>query len=832
VDAILQDLRYAVRSLRKSPGFASAVIAALALGIGANTAIFTLVNSLILRPLPVTAPERLVTITTTTAVSQGWRWTWNYPVWEQIRRRPELFDGSIAFSFDRFNLNTGGESLFAEGVWVNSGFFHTLGVAPLIGVTFQDGDDARGVGPDGAVAVISHRFWQRHFNRARDVVGRAVTLDGIPFTIIGVTPAWFFGPEVGHAFDIAVPLAAGPLVRGAEMQFDSHSAPSLTVIARLKPGETRQRAINALRSVQRPVWEATLSRGARPEYRQQYLAQTFDLVPAATGESNARRAYGRPLITLMVVVALVLVLACGNVANLMLARGAVRRGELSLHLALGASRLRVVHQLVAESLLLATVGTAAGWVLASWSSRLLLGQLTTSTNVVSLDLSIDGRVLLFTAFAAAATVLFFGVMPAVKVSDVAPVDALRQHGCMTNDGGGMRIARSVVVAQVALSLVLVTLAGLFVQTFASLVARPLGFDRDRVLLATVDARRGVPPNERVAFAERLRPAMRAIPDVSDAAVSLTTPVSGQGFGPRIEIPGGRSVAGNVWGVNGMTNIVSPGFFMTLGTAIVAGRDFTDADAAEAPRVAVVNETLVRSFLGTEDPLGRTVTLTLPSRSVSMEVVGVVADAVYMSVREAIQPTVYSPLAQSYLSPATLMPLTISLRPRAGSPARLSRAVTQAIVSLRPDATVTFTSLREQVDSSLTQERVVAMLSACFAGLALLLATVGLYGLTAYAVAHRTREIGIRLALGAEPRGVVRLITSEMATLVALGVAVGVLAIIGTSRFVGSLLYGVRPQDPTTVTTAVIALAAVALIAAWLPARRAARVDPMIALRAE
>jgi predicted permease len=827
----MQDLRLAVRSLRATPIVTAVAIVSLTLGIGANTAIFTLVNGLLLRALPVADPQRLVILGSKTALRQGWEGQWSYQVWDQIRQRPELFDGAVTWSAARFNLAGGGKSQFVDGLWTNSSFFKTLGVPLLLGRTFTDADDVRGGGPSGAVAVLSYGFWQRHFGGTAEAVGRIISLDDVPFTIIGVTPPNFLGLDVGHTFDVIAPLGDEPLVHGRETWFDQRGGYWFTIMARLKAGQTRDAATAALQDVQRQIWEATVPRNARPEYRERYLAESFSLVPAMTGTSTLRRQYERPLMTLLAVVMLVLLIACANVANLMLGRGAARRRELSLRVALGASRWSLVRQLLAEALILAASSTGGGWLIASWASRMLVHHLSTPGNTVALDLSIDSHVLLFTIGVAVATVVLFGVAPALKTSGVAPMDALREHGRGAIGDARVGVVGSLIVGQVAVSVVLVVAAGMFTRTFISLATRHPGFERDRILLVAMDAGHGgVAPVQLAPLHDRVREAIRAVPGVGAAAISMVTPVSGFGIGPRVDVSGAVPPPGNAYGVNGVTNVISPGWFATLGTPLTEGRDFTDGDRQGAPLVAIVNRAVARQFLNGASPLGRTVTLTTPGRAVTMGIVGVAADSVYMSMREVVPPTVYTPLAQFYMAPALLTSVSLSVRATTGSPVRLTKSVAEAIGRVNPRLSLTFRPLADQIDASLIRDRLMAILSGFVGSLALLLAAIGLYGVTAYGVARRRAEIGIRLALGSTPAGVIGLMLSRVSQLVGGGVLVGAGISLWASKFVASLLYGLEPRDPATLIGAAAILAAVGTAAGWLPAFRASRIDPAAVLR--
>jgi predicted permease len=836
VEDLVKDVRLAVRSLRATPVVATVTILSLALAIGANTAIFSIVNSLILRALPVSDPTRLVLVTDSV---RPWGRAWDYPFWEQIRQRPALVEAAAAWSSTRFNLAASGETQFVDGLWVSGAFFETLGVRPLRGRTLVNTDDQRGGGPDGPVAVISSTFWQRQFGGATDVVGRTLRLDTVPFTIVGVTPPKFFGPEVGRTFDVIVPLGTEPLVRRRDSAVDAGSGRNfLTVVARLRFDQTVEAGTAALRGAQAAIRQAirqATSKGLSQEVIDRYLSDPFTVVPAATGFSNLRRDYERAALVLMGVVALVLLIACVNIANLLLARATARRHELSVRLALGASRWRLARQLFTESLVLASLGTALGLLGAAWSSRALIGQLSGAF----LDLSLDLRVLTFTASVAILTTLLFGTAPAFRATRVVPMDALKAQGRSATQETGPGLPGWLIVMQVTVSVVLVVAAGLFVRSFAWLADRPLGFDPDRLLVVTLDARRVADDIEqRVSLFGRIRESVRALPNVADAAVSFVLPVSGAGFTPAVQIAGpapsrddaAQAVTvpanGNVFG-----NLISPGWFSTFGTPLLAGRDFTDGDRRGSSRVAMVNEAFVRRYFGDSGPLGRWVTIYPGTpRARPMEVVGVVADAVYTSLRDPVPATWYAPLDQWDVAGLAFPSIHLSVRAQTGAPAVLAKGIESAIATVDSRVALTAQPLADRVDASLTRERMMAQLAGVFGALALVLAGVGLYGVTAYAVSRRRAEIGIRMALGAAPAGVIGLVLTRVSWLVGLGIVAGVAVSVWASPVVESLIYGLQPRDPMTLIGAGIVLAFVGVFAAWLPARRAARIDPIVVLR--
>jgi len=826
----MQELRLAIRSLRATPIVSLVAALSLALGIGATTAIFSLINGLLLRALPVKEPQRLALIQAFDAGALA-NDTWTYPIWDQIRHRPDLFASAAAWSNARFNLSSSGETDYVDGVWTNGRYFDTFGVPALVGRTFTDADDQRGGGPDGAVAVISYAYWQRRYGGAADVVGEKIAIDRVPFTIIGVTPPEFFGAEVGRAFDVAVPLGCEPLLRGTETNLDRRSSWWLTMIVKLRPGQPLDAATAALRAVQPQIREATLPTDWRPNELTQYLKEPFTLIEGATGNSFMRRRYERPLWTLMVVVSLVLLVACANIANLLLARATARRHELSVRVALGASRSRLMRELFAESLVLSAGGAAGGLLVAQWGSRLLVRQLSTATNTVFLDLSIDGHILAFTISATVATALLFGTAPAFRAAGAAPIDALKEQGRGAGGDSRGRVASALVVAQVALSVVLVVAAGLFMRSFTSLANVHLGFDRDKVLVVNIGAQRAsIAPTARIPVFERVAAAARTLPGVGEAAASVVTPVSNSTWNNRVRVSGAVELPDRQR--QSLFNYVTPGFFATYGTPLEAGRGFTDRDTKTSAPVAIVNEAFARRFFNGASPLGHTVTTDgVASRpNPAMEIVGVAADAVYRTLREPPSPTMYVPLSQYDDTRFPLAAVSLSVRAPGGSPALLARSVAAAIRDVNPDFAITFRPLADQVNASLTQERMIAMLSGFFGALALLLAGLGLYGVTSYAVTRRRAEIGIRMALGAPPGGVVRLVLARVALLVAVGVALGAGVSLWASTYVSTLLFGLQPRDPGTLAGSAAVLAVVGAVAGWLPAHRAARIDPAEVLR--
>jgi predicted permease len=621
----------------------------------------------------------------------------------------------------------------------------------------------------------------------------------------------------------------------AGSRLDGRTTWWLDVLGRLKPGQSVAEATQALRLAQPQIREATMPERRHPRDLEEYLREGFTLVPAANGFSEIRGEYERPLLTVMAVVVLVLLIACVNLASLLLARANARRHELGARLALGASRARLLQQLATETLLLAVPGGLLGLALAGWGSRILVGQITgpggpASGAPVSLDLSLHWRVLLFTLGVTLVTALLFGIVPALRAGRLSPRDAIewRRRG-LTGEGPGA-LGGPLVVTQLALSLVLVFGAGLFLRTFASLAYRDLGLESDGILLVNLDAQRSsVRPEQRAALLARAEEAVGAMPGVARAAVSFMNPVSGMGWNESFEVEGVPPPSGRdrvSW-----LNAVSPGWFETYGVQRLAGRDFDGRDRSGAPFVAVVNQAFARRFLGDRSPIGRLLRPGGPSGAMPPRViVGLVEDTVYRSPRDAMEPIVYVPMAQGMDGDEAWPFATLGVRSAGGSPSLLTRDVAAVIAGVDPAVSLSFRVFSEQVGASVMRERLMAWLSAFFGGLALLLAGIGIYGVTAYGVSRRRTEIGVRMALGAQAAAVVRLVLGRSFTLVALGLALGTAASLWLSRFVAALLYGFEPGDPSTLAAAAAALAGVGLLAAGLPARRAAHIDPARVLR--
>ena len=827
LDHTRQDVRDAVRGLRKSPGFALVTIATLALGIGANTALFSIFNSLVMRPLPVRDPGSLALLT------DG---AWSYPVWQEISARAnDLFHGAFTWTDQTFDLTQDGRPVPVDGAYVSGRFFEVLGVPAFRGRMLTPADDSTAP-PNGPVAVVSHRFWRQHFSGADGVVGRQLTVlsqhQRFPFTVVGVMPSGFSGVDVGRVADVVLPFAAEPLLQGGDSALPTVGRSWLEIMVRLKPGQTIEHANAALRSVQSQIRDAVLPglRGS-PAFAARYLTDPLTLAPAAAGASRLRGRFGTPLFAMVVAVGLVLLVACANIASLLLARALARRGELSVRLALGATRWRLARLLFLESVLVAMIGAALGVLFAKWSSALLVQQLGTWESTVSLNLALDWRVLVFTATLACLCAMSAGLAPMFALKSVSPGEALKSGGRAMAGDRRFAVRGALVVAQVAVSFVLVIAAGLFLRTFVSLSRLPLGFVPEPLVVVDVNLfASGIPPEERSARVERFRDAAAAS-GVRSVSVSQIRLLTGGGWSTnnRVAVGDGPMLPedrrNRVW-----RNATTPGWFETMGIPLRRGRDFSEHDRVGSPPVAIVNEAFVRRYLSGQQPIGQTLRVESDDGP-RYEIVGVAADAVYTTPRDGMLPTMYVPLAQR--EPPewnSWSDVVLTIKAASGQRALVERNVTTALTQADPTLVFRSGTFDEMLVATMTQERLVAVMSGFFGALALLLAGLGVYGIVAQAVNARRTEIGLRLALGAQPTGIVRLVFGRLGGLILAGLALGLAGSWWAARFVAPLLFQVEARDPMTFSGTAAVLAAVGVLAAWVPARRAAKLDPATVLR--
>lgn len=810
-----QDLRFAARMLVKKPGFTLIVIITLSLGIGANTAIFTLINVVMLKSLPVSHPEELVMLTRSSGDSRNPS-SINQALWEQIRDRQDIFSGVCAYGSTSADLSTGGEARPVSVGLVSGGFFSTLGVRPVLGRTLTDADDQRGC---SLVAVITHAFWQSEYGGSADIVGKSVAINGRQLQIVGVAEPAFFGVEYGYNAPIWAPQCAGTIIRPGA------SSGGGWIIGRLKPNGSLEQSRARLATLTPGILEATLPTDANAEAAAQYRESTFGVVPFAKGLQGLSRTYGDALLILMAIVGAVLLIACANIANLQLARGAARRHEIGVRLALGASRSRLIRQLLTEGLLLSLAGAAFGLLFAHWGSRVLVGFLARHNQVVALDLTPDLRVLAFTFLAGALTGLLFGLAPAWRAAHVDPLATLKPSGRGAAEGHSrFSTSRALVVAQIALSLVMIAGAGLLLSSWRRIVSLDPGFRSEGVLLVSVATGLArIPAEQRGMTYSRILERLRAIPGVAVASVAWRTPFGGNARIP-IDVEGFTPPSGDDARVQ--MNQVSEGYFATLRTPILAGRDFNQGDTPALPEVAIVNEELARKFFGGARALGQH--FRVPSGdgfSQPIEIIGIVANTKEFNLREANLPIAYFSLSQETRPGPSF---NFALRTE-GSPAALIPSVKAALAEIEPRFILNLRTLQQRLDETTRVPRTIGMLSGFFGALALLLAALGLYGVISYSVVRRRKEIGIRIALGATRVRIIRMALGEVGRMVVAGVALGVLLALAVTRLMATFLYGVEPNEPATLAFSAIILAVVAFGASLLPAWRAARLDPMAAL---
>jgi predicted permease len=816
---LLQDLRYGVRMLWKTPGFTAVALVSLALGIGVNTAVFSLFNAVLIRPVPVVREQgRVVWL----------RAPSSYPDYLDYREQSRSFEGMAAATGTReFSLtHEGGEPELLRGELVTANYFDVLGVGASAGRTFVE-DEGRAPTP---VVVLSRDLWRTRFGSDASIVGRRISLNGLGFTVVGVAPENFTGTEAGMARQLWVPLSMEPVLSPPDAkQAEESREPDilqrrnshwLAVLARLKDGVEREQAASELAGIARRVAESNGERVGEETLRRVRLLQM------SGGMDPGDREEALPIAGLVMgVVALVLLIACANIAGLLVARAAVRRRETAIRQALGATRTRLVRQWLTESVLLGVVGGAFGLLLALWANDLMVSY-AGGTPIASLDLRLDYRVLAFTLVVSIATGIVFGLAPALQASRLDIITALKTEDALARSGSRRsRLRAAFVTAQVTLSVVLLVCAGLFIRSLRNAHTIDPGFRVERALTATVDL--GLlryKEAEGGNFYRELLSRVESQPGVERASLVRFAQL-GNSFAQGQVVAEGKAAEGEDGTPTGF-NIVGPRYFETMGTRLVRGRDFREADREGAPQVAVVNETLAAMLWPGEDPLGKRLSFE-GARGPFLEVVGVARDGKYRTLGDRSRPYLYTPLFQSYQPRMTLVVRT------SGDPVALSGAVRAQLHALDPNLPVAeVRTLGEQFDLSLLPARIAAYTLGGFGLLALALAAIGVYGVVSYSVAQRTHEIGVRVALGARARDVLRLVLGEGLSVVGLGLALGLALAFAAARLFAGFLYGVDAADPVTFVGVPTLLGAIALAAGYLPARRATKVDPMVALRHE
>jgi predicted permease len=817
LDEVARDLLYGFRISARAPGFTAVILVTLALGVGANTAIFTLIDALMLRRLPVQHADELVLLdlrdpATAGAVGDSFSWggdSFSWSIARGLDARGDIFAGVAGFSGLSTNVGAPGASTRVSGALVTGDFYATLGVQPEAGRLLINEDDEPGA---PLVAVISDNYWEREFGRRPAAIGESLMVNGVPVTIVGVSPRGFDGANVGQRAEIVTTVAAVPRLWPGLAEMTQPGNFWLRILARPAAGLSATAAETRLNVVW-PALSGELLSARWPAARKQAMASwRFVFEPGATGWSNLRELYLKPLVVLMSVAALVLAIACANVASLFLARASTRGREIAIRLAIGASRGRIVRQLLIEGGMLSGAGTALGVGVAWWSSRLLVRLISSGPTDVVFDLTPNAHVLAFSAALAVATGLLFGLAPAIQARTAGPSLILK-----SDNRGATRRSRmlpSLVTGQVALSLILIAGAGLFVRTFRNLEHVDPGFRVDGVFLVALDRDAG-------ALVDRLLDVVGAVPGVEAVTASTQTPLSGSSWSEAV-VPVGQPVPETD---NTRVLGVAPRYFAALRIPLVAGRDFSERDRRGAPDVAIVNEQYAARYFPHQDPVGQRLKGTLASPAREVEIVGVARDTSASSLRREPPPIVYVSREQFGQSQAPNLIVRTT-----GGDARTSQAIRAALQSRLPTRTIQVQPLSAQIDGTILQERVMATLAAGFGALALLLSTVGLYGLLAYRVTQRSREIGIRLALGANARRVVADVVLSGVRLVGLGVAIGIPAAWLLSKPVRSMLFGLTPTDPPTLLAAALVLVVAALLAAAVPARRAASVEPVVVLK--
>lgn len=821
-----QDLRFALRTLRKSPAFTITAILTLALGIGANTAIFQLLDAVRLRSLPVADPSSLVRVEIKGGL-HGFGWSDNdtalsTALWEQIRKQQGAFSGLFAWRSGRYAIGRGDQERLAEGLWVSGELFPTLGIVPLRGRLFTPDDDQPGCGISGA--VISYALWQSEFGGKDSAIGSRIVIFDHPTQVIGVTPPSFFGLDVGKEFEVALPTCSLPSFVTGDGTLVRRDVFWLQIMGRLKHGWSVQQASAQLEAASKGMFEATVPSGYSAAALDSYLGYKLAAYPGSNGVSAPGETYDTSLWLLLGTTFLVLLIACANLANLLLVRATTREKEMAVRLALGASGGRVRQQLLLESLALAVIGAALGIGLASVFSKTVVKFISTERDPFYLDMHLDWRVLLFTALLAVSTCVLFGMAPAIRSSRTDPGPVLKSGGRgMTSGRQKFSFQQTLVVSQIAFSLVLLVGALLFVRSFWNLMTVNPGFRESGILRVYLNFRRLDLPSDRYeSFKHDLLQQIRSIPVVESAATSTHVPLDGSSWSLGVR-------AGSTEG-SSKFDWVSPGYFQTMEIPLLAGRDFTDLDTAQSPPVLIVNETFVRQFLGPGSPLGRTVLSVAEPHypETEYQVVGVVKDTKYGGLRDSIPPIAFAPALQF----SDKYYFTNAFIRISSPPSRAISALREKLTLLYPELKIEYHVYHTEIQSGLARERLMALLSGFFGALAALLAVIGLYGVITYITTMRRKEIGIRMALGASRQNVVGIVLRQTLILLALGVGIGVGLAVAATRGARALLYGLQPGDPASLLLAALFLATVALAASYWPAYRATKVDPMSALRYE
>ena len=806
---LLKDLSYGIRMLLKTPAFTLVAVLSLALGIGANTTVFSLLDAVRLRSLPIENPERMVNIATLVKGGEP-HMDFSYPLYTGLRDGNQSMSGILAYTETNLGLTAGDQTERIRGEVVSANYFSVLGVQPAMGSAFAPDDERPGA---ARVAVISDALWHRRLAGDPAAVGKVISLNGRSFSVVGVAPRGFVGLLRGMQSDVWLTLPHMADFEGNPKLMNSQDLSWLLLAGKLKPGTTIQQAQSQLSSLLPGLSEQARENGSLQ----------VDLTSASGGNRVYVAELSRPLTMLLLAVALILAIACANVASLLLARAKARGKEIGIRLALGASRARIVRQLLTESILLALAGGALGLLMALWGSALASTLRTSETAELAIDASPNMRVMLFTVVVSMLTVLLFGIIPALRASKLDLVPILKDSTTTTPVyRRGPSLHSLLVVTQVTLSLVLLAGAGLFLRSLWKLQAIDKGFKGDNVLAMSLNMElQGYDRVRGASFYPAVLENLSSLPGVQSVSLASALPVTAGGSRVQLSANETRPAVNEEISMDIVS--ISPRFFETTGLPLLRGRDFRRIDNEKSTQVMIVNETMAKKFWPDSDPVGTT----FNDGQITFEVIGVARDTKYRNLREAPRMTFYQPLAQSYRPSMNLLVRT------AGEPSQIMPSVRARLKTIEPALTVfNIRTLFEHVGGSLYVERMESLLLTVFGALALTLTAIGIYGVVTYSVAQRTREVGIRMALGAQKKDVLKMVLAQGVALVAWGAVIGLIACYWLSRLVSSQLYGVSAYDPATLISVVVVLIVVALLATYIPARRATKVDPLVALRYE
>ncbi len=828
---LLQDVQLALRAFRKAPMFVAVAVLSLAFGIGANTAIFTLTDQLLLRALPVQHPEQLVLFSAKGqhyGNNQGWNRI-SYPMYQDFRDHNTVFSGMFCMREMDFSLGFSGRTERVSGEIVSGNYFPVLGVKAALGRLFTASDDLQQ--KSSPIAVLSYGYWQRRFAADPAVIGKKLEINGHPFTVVGVSPPNFSGTDPGRAPEVRVPMMMAHDLSGC-CDLNDRRSRWVTAFGRLRPGVSVESAKAAIQPFFHQILRMEVQQKefahASAEMKKKFLQMSMDILPAERGRSSLRRDFSKPLIVLMATVVLVLLIACANVANLLIARAAFRQKEVAVRLALGSSRIRIVRQLLVESLMLAAAGGLIGLGLATWADDLLVLFLPPSSVPLALSTAPDWRVLLFTCLVTILTGIVFGLAPALHATRANVAEALKENAGAVVGGTSANVRKALVMVQIALSLMLLIGANLFIRSLQNLKELDPGFRTSNLIAFKVDpTRNGYDTEKSKIFYRSVRESLAALPGVQNVALAVVPVMEDDEWDSWVTIDSYSPKVGEL--PDPHMNYVSPGYFKTMGIRLLTGRDFRSSDVLHSDKVCIVNESFAKKYFGTTNAVGHKIGMGIdPGTKTDITIVGVSHDTKYESLREEIPLEMIVPYEQLEFSTEVTGYVRTSL-----SPDQMFRSIQQRLREIDSNLPVyDMITLEHQTENSLATERLVASLSSTFGFLSTGLAAIGLYGMLAYTVGRRTREIGIRMAVGAETADVLWLVLQEVLVLLAVGVALALPAAWLLSKYVQSQLYGLQPNDPLSIALAVTVITIVAAASGYLPARRAARVDPMRALRYE